>query len=108
MLAKHRGVRCTLRPTLVKPWVHPPHPTPTLPLLPRPQPVVVGVPSPNGVAWRKGSLYIGSMDAGKSCRIYRLDNADWFALNRRSATLSDLKIVRGDLPTALAHGCVCG
>ncbi|KAI7837423.1 hypothetical protein COHA_008735 [Chlorella ohadii] len=68
------------------------------------QPVVVGVPSPNGVAWRKGSLYIGSMDAGRSCRIYRLDNADWFALNRRSATLSDLKIVRGDLPTALAHG----
>lgn len=72
---------------------------------PHPQPVALNLPIPNGVAWRNGALYIGTLDPGKSCRIYRLDNADRFALEKRSATLSDLKVVRGDLPTDHPHGC---
>lgn len=62
------------------------------------------LPNPNGVAWRQGSLYIGSMENDKRCGIFRLDNADRFALERRTAQLSDLVLVRGDLPTAAAHG----
>lgn len=87
------------KPAPIVPHTPSPYPTPHL------QPVALNLPIPNGVAWRNGALYIGSLDPGKSCRIYRLDNADRYALEKRSATLSDLKVVRGDLPTDRHHGC---
>lgn len=45
-----------------------------------------------------------SLEPYKSCRIYRLDNADRYALEKRAAKLSDLKVVRGDLPFDIYHG----
>ena len=45
-----------------------------------------------------------SLKPYKSCRIYRLDNADRYALEKRAAKLSDLKVVRGDLPFDIYHG----
>ena len=36
-----------------------------------------------GIAYRQGSLFILSLDPYKSCKLYRLDNVDLFALNRQ-------------------------
>ena len=36
-----------------------------------------------GVAYRDGSLYIASLDPYKSCTLYRLDNVDSYALQRK-------------------------
>ncbi|KAL4438194.1 hypothetical protein ABPG77_010555 [Micractinium sp. CCAP 211/92] len=59
---------------------------------------------PNGIAWNNGSLFIASLDPYKSCRLYRLDNVDTFALGKKAATLKDLVLIRDDLPIDRWHG----
>ncbi len=72
---------------------------------PTPQPLLVNLSAmPNGIAWHNGSLWVASLEPYKSCRIYRLDNADRYALERQAAKLSDLVLVRGDLPFDIYHG----
>ncbi|KAI7835674.1 hypothetical protein COHA_010413 [Chlorella ohadii] len=69
------------------------------------QPLLVNLSAmPNGIAWHNGSLWVASLEPYKSCRIYRLDNADRYALERQAAKLSDLVLVRGDLPFDIYHG----
>lgn len=59
---------------------------------------------PNGIAYNGGSLFIASLDPYKSCTIYRLDNVDQYALEKRAASLADLVVVRADLPFDFWHG----
>ncbi|PSC67838.1 sorbosone dehydrogenase [Micractinium conductrix] len=59
---------------------------------------------PNGIAWNGGSLFIASLDSYKSCTIYRLDNADSYALDKRTASKADLAVVLDNLPIDFWHG----
>ena len=59
---------------------------------------------PNGVAYHEGSLYIASLTPYQSCTLYRLDNVDSYALTRTTAQLSDLVVIRDDLPIDFWHG----
>ncbi|KAL4448480.1 hypothetical protein ABPG75_005699 [Micractinium tetrahymenae] len=69
------------------------------------QVIVKGLSSmPNGIAWSNGSLFIASLDPYKSCRLYRLDSVDSFALSKTTASLDDLVLIRDDLPIDFWHG----
>ena len=82
-----------------------PHPLHTTHSRSLEQPLLVNRSAmPNGIAWHNGSLWVASLEPFKSCRIYRLDNADRYALERRTAKPSDLVLVRGDLPFDFLHG----
>ncbi|EFN51145.1 hypothetical protein CHLNCDRAFT_55316 [Chlorella variabilis] len=61
-------------------------------------------PMPNGIAWSRGSLFIASQDPDVSCKLYRLDDVDSYALTKRTARLADLKLVLSSCPPTGTHG----